>query len=77
MPKCEFCGSEEDVEYVDLGGMYYICRECLERNYMQCDRCGAWNDPSDLFKYYDLKTGECVCQDCYNPDKDVIEDVHG
>ena len=71
MPKCEFCGSRKGVKLIDLGEMTYICRDCLESEYMQCDRCGGWNDPH-LTKYYYLQSGEDVCQDCYDPSKDII-----
>lgn len=69
---CELCGSDEDVQYVDLGEMTCICQSCLEMNYLQCDRCGDWNDP-EFVEYHQLKNGQCVCDGCFNPDIDEEE----
>ena len=64
--------SDEDVQYVDLGEMTCICQSCLEMNYLQCDRCGDWNDP-EFVEYHQLKNGQCVCDGCFNPDIDEEE----
>lgn len=69
MPKCEFCGNEFDGDATDLGAMTYICQDCLEEQYTQCDRCGNWND-SSFVTYYYLVSDECVCENCFNPETD-------
>ena len=71
MATCEFCGKRRGVKLIDLGDPVYICEDCLNDNYIQCDRCGNWNDPTCV-KYHRLITGEYVCPDCYNPETDKV-----
>lgn len=43
--KCEICGKEiEDGEYVydQEGNKIFVCQECLEEDYVQCEECGEY-----------------------------------
>lgn len=63
--KCEICGKEiEDGEYVydQEGNKIFVCQECLEENYVQCDECGEYISKDwGVFTEID---GRLLCRDC-------------
>lgn len=62
--ECEKCGKKFIGEPTDLGEMANICYECLENEYVKCDKCGKWNDPNIVEHHY-LEDGRCICDDCF------------
>lgn len=70
---CEACVDEEAVAcwdcddlidaqyatYIERGG-YYVCNDCLDRNYTYCDDCGEYHHNSDIYR----SCGRAICTDC-------------
>jgi len=58
---CERCG-EHVLNVTDVGGYYYVCDDCLENHYTQCDDCGTWIEEDES---YSISNGvKYVCGDC-------------
>ena len=65
--KCEICGKEiEDGAYVydKDGNKIYICQECLEEDYVQCEECGEYllKNSGEVNEI----DGKILCEDCVN-----------
>ena len=63
--RCSYCGNyhdENEVEYVE--GFGYVCKGCLEDNFVICEDCGKIIHNDDA--YYDEETEMYYCEDCYN-----------
>jgi hypothetical protein len=59
---CPTCGERthrRDLVYVDVTHDY-ICRDCAEARYKQCDDCGAYFDPDSLVEMND----DLICHSC-------------
>jgi len=61
---CECCGKElpkEEAYYIEGGG-YYVCPECRENEFTECDRCG------DLISYDEASETRygTLCPCCYD-----------
>ena len=49
---CELCGktlTAADNHYYDEGG-YYVCDDCWESEFVECERCGAYILIDDAYR---------------------------
>lgn len=59
-PCCDECGCCGEELFETAGGRK-LCRECLDSlDYIQCSRCGKWEDPDEGGEY----NGDFVCSGC-------------
>lgn len=56
---------EETENYMELGGEEYLCQNCFEENYFECE-CGCIERLEDGF-WVDSE-GKYICQGCYDND---------
>ena len=62
--KCELCGktlTAADNHYYDEGG-YYVCDDCWESEFVDCERCGARIPLDDAYEGF----GGHLCEHCHD-----------
>ena len=65
--KCELCGktlTAADNHYYDDGG-YYVCDDCWESEFVDCERCDAHIHIDDAHRGYDGYLCECCHDDLF------------
>ena len=65
--KCELCGktlTAADNHYYDDGG-YYVCDDCWESKFVDCERCDAHILIDDAYSGYDGYLCECCHDDLF------------
>jgi predicted RNA-binding Zn-ribbon protein involved in translation (DUF1610 family) len=69
---CTMCGKKRELTVVDE--VTEVCQDCLDNEFIQCDECRQyWL--YDAIKFYHLKDGRTLCEDCAEDidDEDEID----
>lgn len=68
---CDFCGQRywRDEGAITEDG-HYLCPECLNEYYINCDRCGSLVHKNDVI----VIGNGCYCKDCYDTIMEEIKD---
>ena len=71
MEQCEVCGAKvpanEAVETVDH---FYVCQDCIQREYVECNNCGDYIPRDEAMEGAD---GNLYCEDCFDVDFVICE----
>ena len=65
--KCEICGKEipsGEAIYYEAGD-YFVCKECWEDEFVECERCGDIILRDDAFQGFDGYLCECCHDDLF------------
>ena len=65
--KCEICGKEipsGEAIYYEAGD-YFVCEECWEDKFVECERCGNIIPRDDAYSGYDGYLCECCHDDLF------------
>lgn len=63
---CEHCGKHGDINVID--GEEYVCDECLDSLYTQCEECGEYY--SDDVEFFCTNDGRLICEYCKEESED-------
>ena len=72
---CTQCGAE-DCNLTIINDVDWVCEECLELWYTQCDNCGEYWESSSV-EWFVLKDDKMVCEYCaedYDDDEFEFDD---
>jgi len=63
---CAICGEEHDTDDMTLTSEGYVCQNCLDDEFIQCERCGEWVRSEDAYEVSQSwpRNSEYWCESC-------------